>query len=100
MPDLLKKSSIDPLDVNHSTLLNNKNPTIHVIGNITPTVYSFYSMNYMAHTVAKNILNMELKSEKRALYEGDSVFPFWTGSNSLRYFTMNYNSTKSFNNIG
>ena len=54
----------------------------------------------MAHTVAKNIINMELKSNKRALYSGDTAFPFWTSSDSVRYFAMNYKTTKFFNNMG
>jgi hypothetical protein len=100
VPDLLALSGINPLDVDNNTLLNNKFPTIHVIGNIVPNAYSFYASNYMSHVIARNILNMELNSGKKAIYEGDTVLPFWTGSNSLRYLAANYKSTKYLNNIG
>ena len=100
VPELLADSAIDPLDVDVNTLQNNKNPTIRVIGNIVPTVYSFYAVNYMAHVVAKNIINMELKSNSKCLYEGDSAFPFWTAAGSLRYFGLTYKGLKCFNNIG
>lgn len=100
VPDLLAESSIDPLDVDPNNLLNKKFPNIHVIGNIVPTSFSFYASNYMAHVIARNIVNMELKSEKNAIYEGDTALPFWTGSNSLRYLAANYKTTKQINNIG
>ena len=65
-----------------------------------PTVSSFYGHNYMAHTIAQNILNMELKSRNLSVYEGNTAFAFWTGFNSLRYFKFNYEKTTFLNNIG
>lgn len=54
----------------------------------------------MAHTIAQNIINMELKSNNLAVYQGDTAFPFWTGVYSLRYFKFNYEKTTFLNNIG
>lgn len=50
--------------------------------------------------MAKNIVNLELKSNNRALYLGESAIPFWTGVNSLRYFALNNKGPLLFNNIG
>lgn len=91
---------MDPLNVDQMTLINKEFPNVHIIGNIVPTVYSFYTLNYMANTMAENIIKTELKSRDLAVYEGDSIFPLWTGVNSLRHFHLNYEKTKSLNNIG
>ena len=54
----------------------------------------------MSHVIAKNILNIELKSGKKAIYEGDTALAFWTGADSLRYLAANYKTTKKINNLG
>lgn len=64
----MAQSQINPLNIDSRTLINKDYPTIHVVGNIVPTGYSFYGYNYMAHTIAQNIINMELKSNNLATY--------------------------------
>ena len=96
----MTESQINPLNVDSKTLINKEYPSIHIIGNIVPSVFSFYGYNYMAHVMAQNIINMELNSKNLAVYEGDTAFPFWTDLNSLRYFTFNYEKTTFLNNIG
>lgn len=64
----MTESQINPLNVDSRTLVNKDYPTIHVIGNIVPSVHSFYGYNFMAHVMARNIINMELKSNNFTVY--------------------------------
>lgn len=77
-PNLLKKSKIDPFDVDKMTLKHNEYSNISIIGNnLKESTFSFYSMNYRINAITQNVIASLLGSRKVSLFEGNSIAPLF-----------------------